>query len=610
MFFSSHTTEKALEIIKQLAPATHGIIVAIGLPIFYKAALYNAACLLVDGEIAGFVAKQHLANTGVYYETRWFNAWPTGVVADITIEGKSYPIGDLVFDCSGLRIGFEICEDAWVTLRTGINLAKRDVDLILNPSASHFAFGKAEIRKKFVIEAATKFKTGYLYANLLGNEAGRLIYDGDTLIAAGDKWLAEGQRFSFQDRKVTTAIIDIQKLRQQRDNKETLTSDGVVSILFKDDRLAVDLETESEEYHVASLLKEEEFSYAVALGLLDYLRKSRSLGFVLNLSGGADSAACVCLVYLMIHLSLQELGEAQFRNKIPYLFKNKNYKSGMDEKFYLAKILTCLYQTTQNNTETTWQAAYALTHSLGVPLFKLSVDPLVANYCQLIEPIIDRALHWSEDDLALQNIQARVRAPGAWLLANVKQFLLLSTSNRSEVAVGYATMDGDTCGGLSPLAGIDKSFILEWLQWLEIKGFAGIGPLRALRGVNQQKPTAELRPLALQQTDESDLMPYFWLDTIEQLFVRNKYSPLEILMLLIKQYPKEPINILATHIERFFRCWTQSQWKRERLAPSFHLDEESADPKTWCRFPILSGGFKEELAQMWEYINQHAKTEN
>lgn len=328
MFFSNYTAEKALEVLKQLALVTTGMIVAVGLPVFYKANLYNTACLLVNGEIAGFVPKQYLANAGVYYEARWFKPWSASLVTEVVIHEKKIPFGDLVFDCGGIRVGFEICEDAWVVERTGINLAKRAVDLILNPSASHFAFGKAQIRKKFVIDAASKFKVGYIYANLLGNEAGRLIYDGDTLIAAGDKWLAEGKRFSFEDRKLTTAVVDIQSLRQQRDNQRASNSEDVVQISVKLDlTVAAEAQNQVKEFKSEPLLKEEEFGFAVALGLFDYLRKSRSLGFVLNLSGGADSAACVCLVYLMIHLSLQELGEARFRNKMAYLFKDKNDKN-------------------------------------------------------------------------------------------------------------------------------------------------------------------------------------------------------------------------------------------------------------------------------------------
>ena len=100
----------------------------------------------------------------------------------------------------------------------------------------------------------------------------------------------------------------------------------------------------------------------------------------------------------------------------------------------------------------------------------------------------------STDDVALQNIQARVRSPGVWMLANLRGALLASTSNRSEAAVGYATMDGDTSGGISPIAGIDKAFLRRWLRWLETTGPQGLGPIPALQAVNVQEPTAELRP--------------------------------------------------------------------------------------------------------------------
>src|SRR5439155_20781534 len=107
---------------------------------------------------------------------------------------------------------------------------------------------------------------------------------------------------------------------------------------------------------------------------------------------------------------------------------------------------------------------------------------------------INRELDWKTDDLALQNIQARARPPSVWLLANIRAALLLSTSNRSEAAVGYATMDGDTSGGLAPIAGIDKAFLRRWRRSCQTQGPDGIGPLPELAVVNDQAPTAELRP--------------------------------------------------------------------------------------------------------------------
>jgi len=188
------------------------------------------------------------------------------------------------------------------------------------------------------------------------------------------------------------------------------------------------------------------------------------------------------------------------------------------------------------------------------------------------------------------------------MLANIRSALLLSTSNRSEAAVGYATMDGDTSGGLAPIAGIDKAFIRRWLRWCEKIGPAGIGPLPELAVVNDQAPTAELRPPGAKQTDEDDLMPYELLDAIERAAIRDKLSPCEILLLAETEFSQYSRQQLATWIERFLRLWSRNQWKRERYAPSFHLDDENLDPKTWWRFPILSGGFERELAELHNFV--------
>ena len=220
------------------------------------------------------------------------------------------------------------------------------------------------------------------------------------------------------------------------------------------------------------------------------------------------------------------------------------------------------------------------------------------GYLRLIEQAIGRRLDWKTDDLALQNIQARVRSPGIWMLANLRNALLLSTSNRSEAAVGYATMDGDTSGGLSPIAGIDKAFLRDWLRWMETDGPEGAHPVAALAAVNQQAPTAELRPPGARQTDEDDLMPYAVLDAIERAAIRDKRSPVEVWQILQGEYPRHQARQLGNWVEKFFRLWCRNQWKRERYAPSFHLDDENLDPKTWCRFPILSGGFQLELEEL------------
>ena len=182
--------------------------------------------------------------------------------------------------------------------------------------------------------------------------------------------------------------------------------------------------------------------------------------------------------------------------------------------------------------------------------------------------------------------------------------MLVSTSNRSEAAVGYATMDGDTSGGLSPIAGIDKAFLRKWLIWMEQQGPEGIGNIPALISVNQQQPTAELRPFEDNQTDEDDLMPYDVLDLIERLAIRDKMMPIEVFDHIVTEFPHYEKGQLGKWVIRFFRLWCRNQWKRERYAPSFHLDDENLDPKTWCRFPILSGGYDFEIEQLQVHLQQ------
>ena len=157
-FHAANTHQRAWTALQELLPDTRGMIVSFGLPVLHQNGLFNCAGLVVDGRLVGLVAKRFLAGDGIHYEPRWFKPWPAGVRDEfVTPDGGTIPIGDLHFDTGGIRAGFEICEDAWVANRPGAALALHGVDLILNPSASHFAFGKLEVRKRFVLEGSRAF---------------------------------------------------------------------------------------------------------------------------------------------------------------------------------------------------------------------------------------------------------------------------------------------------------------------------------------------------------------------------------------------------------------------------------------------------------------------
>lgn len=599
MFLAPHVWRTAWQMLQKIVPHTDGMIVSVGLPLFITNGVYNTACLITDGRIMGFVAKQHLAGDGLHYEPRWFRAWPAETVSEFHCDGQSWPIGDLLFEFDGVRIGFEICEDAWVAGRPGNRMTECGVDIILNPSASHFAFGKHEIRKRFVLEGSRSFGVSYVYANLCGNEAGRAIYDGGALIASCGDMIAAGPRFRFADVDVTVADIDVELSRTRRASVHSMAAD--VSDNYLDCLVPIpgqfaalkDNVTAIKAGHAPSRF--DEFTHAVALGLFDYLRKSRSNGFVISMSGGADSSACAVLIRSMVELGLADLGLQEFRRKLSYL---PGINDADDSSSLMNLLFAGVYQGTRNSSEVTRNAAREVTTAVGGRFYEIDVDQIVQLYTGAIETAIGRKLAWQTDDIALQNIQARTRSPSVWLLTNIRNSLLLSTSNRSEAAVGYATMDGDTSGGLSPVAGIDKAFLREWLKQMQHHGSPGVSPVAALSFVNAQQPTAELRPSQYAQTDEGDLMPYPLLDHIECLAIRDKLSPAEILETLIREDAGYEPAQLAEWVRRFFTLWSRNQWKRERYAPSFHVDDKNLDPKTWCRFPILSGAFRYELDRL------------
>lgn len=543
MFLHPWVPHKSMEVLSELIPKIKNIGVVMGLPIVYEKKVYNALAFVNDGSLVGFYCKQRLPKDGIHYEPRWFEEWPTNEISKIKFQGQDYPIGHITADFRGKKVGFEICEDAWVADRPALHL-KEDVDIMLNPSASHFAFSKYQRRREIIRSSSAILRCVYVYANQLGNEAGRVIYDGDVLVAQGGQMIATGKRLSYADYSLHSVNVDF----ENPDASEVRLNDDLSD-------------------------KKEEFPQAVSLALFDYLRKSGADGFVLSLSGGADSSTIAVMIAEMVKRGIMELGGVPFclrlgrnDNSIPELMKN---------------LLTVAYQGTVNSSDETFESAKRLAESIGATFHQWEIDDQVFGAQAKIEQAIGRKLTWKEDDITLQNIQARSRSPIIWMLANLKNALLLATSNRSEGSVGYTTMDGDTSGSISPIAGVDKAFIREWLKYAEQElGYT------ALEYVNNLAPTAELRPLEQTQTDEDDLMPYEVLQFIENSFVLGRQNKEEIVSELSKTHGPEKARVW---VEKYFKLWKRNQWKRERLAPSFHLDDYNLDPRSWFRYPILSG---------------------
>ena len=283
-FLSPAVQRMAITLLGEILPATQGMIVSVGLPLLHN------NCALQHG-----VPDRRSADCGIHGQAIFWRA-----TASITSRGgssrgrsdggrpwrfktKNTRWAIFISTSAASRSASRFAKTLGSRIGRAAELARRGVDVILNPSASHFAFAKAEVRHRFVLEGSRAFGVSYVYANLLGNEAGRAIYDGGALIASAGQLLAAGPRFSFAEFGVTTALVDIDATRMARARSGSFLPE------FSDAEAncaRIPFEYPQQEFeptvdrHAAwetgASVKEEEFTRAIALALFDYLRKSRS----------------------------------------------------------------------------------------------------------------------------------------------------------------------------------------------------------------------------------------------------------------------------------------------------------------------------------------------
>jgi len=618
------TLERSWQVLEEVAPHTRGLVALIGLPLRHRDVLYNVVAVLADGALVGLVPKENLATGDVQYENRWFSGWVHGHVEEHrTPAGTLVPMGTLVFDAAGIgRFAVEVCEDGWKGIRPGSVAALAGAHIVANPSASWFVLGKHRVRRAMVEQISREDHTVYLYTSLLGCDATRLVFDGSVFVAQDGRILEEGDRFVlseemvFVDRIVDLAGLERVRLeegswRQQVQGLQRgdhgpqprvvripgsfgtdapAPAEGAYWLDGTDERtpdpsllwlaeagLIPRAPTERDLPHL-------ELELALATALAQYRSKCGIPGFALALSGGRDSAMCAVLIARAARYAHPDLDDDALRA----LMRDR---------------LVTAYMATENSGSATEDAARALAGELGATFFDARIQPAVDTHVDLCRQLTGTELSWSEPahDITLQNVQARLRGSLIWMVANLRNLLLVSTSNKSEAAVGYATMDGDTSGGISPIADVPKSLVTVWLHWAA--GFHGLKSLEAVTGI---PATAELRPPDRGQTDEDDLMPFDVLDRLMFQFVQRGQEPLEMFRTLwpVLEDRYDGPEGLAAHIDKFVRMLCRAQWKRERFAISFRVTAFDLDPKTGFRFPPVQDPFTRELEAMHAYVRK------
>lgn len=631
------------KLFKLASELPQGIAVSVGLPYLYSGKLFNGIAILLNGNVCGITFKKNLASNGVHYEQRWFTPWnQTDVFRHtVTVNGAeaTIPVGTPVFDIDGFLMGIEICEDSWVAKRIASHYFDLGVDMIANPSASHFAIGKFQIRQQLIKESSRTYGVSYLFANLNGVDSGRAVYDGGCVIANSGQIVNQGPRFHHTPSEVITSVIRnsssrvskaitsqrYSEIQQNLDNYIIkLRTHNPAPVLATDSPGFLSELTDSRTpanvipaWETSPHLEHEEAVRAIALGLRDWSAKTRTNGYTLSLSGGADSGLVATLVAMAVKFELHEfkakgrsLQESYFAR-----FADDDIQKEIDtiaidqvEKSVMANFLQTAYQPSSNSGSVTYTAATKLAGFIGSTHFNFSVADVVAQYEKVLSQETGTTFTWEEHDIFRQNIQARSRSPMIWGATNLKNSLLLTTSNLSEASLGYATQDGDTSGVLAPISGVTKSRILNILVWLEKNGIDltyseqnNLVRLEVLSYINNQKPTAELRPE--EQQDEDDLMPYALLDRILMLQLQKNLTPLEIFETIVIEDTEYEAGFVARCIVKYFTLFVRNQWKRDRQAPSFHIEINSLDPKADRRMPLLGNPYQEEIAYLKELFN-------
>jgi NAD+ synthase (glutamine-hydrolysing) len=566
----------------ELAGHCKGISVFVGLPVRSESMMYNATALIHDGAVRGLVLKRFLPTYSIFYEGRNWTAWTKGVT-----EINGVPAGDLVFRLPFGMVSAEICEDLWATDSPARARVLAGAEIICNPSASPFTPRKNEQRRQLVMGAAGSMACVYAYANVLGCDNSRLVFDGGGLIVTPDGVVTEGPLLSQSYWTLATGIVDLDAIARVRAENTTWRQaaagnhgNGDIQVIdisegayepapVKD--YAAQLPQsffwaeQTRPKNEADAFLDELFD-ALVLGLRDYFEKVGVFErFLIALSGGRDSALCLLLA----------------------VYAAKALKEGQDAARFAERIKTVYLPNKAFSSSGTENAARSLAEELGVPFQVVSI-------AEEAEVALAKAaeLAGGEDrvtPLAKQNLQARVRGNMMLNWANNEQALLLVTSNLSEAAVGYTTTGGDNQGGYSPIANVPKTLVSRLLEHV-----AARDGITALQKVLDIPPSAELAP---DQKDEADLMPYVVLDDLLHLFARRRMSLPDCWRILVARHPEHDAEQLRTWTANFGKLFAYNQWKREQLPVTMKVMDLDLDPKTGFRFPVTQS-IQDELEEL------------
>jgi len=477
LLFKPRFIEDTHRALKAVAAEARGVVVVVGyvgqgatavsasdassFPLSGRHELYNEAAVLSDRRILATYRKRHLPNYGVFDESRYFH------------PGSRLPL--LVLN--GATIGVNICEDIWFSDGPTRAQAAAGAEVIVNINASPFHVGKGRMREQVLATRARENRVIVTYTNTVGGQD-ELVFDGCSMIVdqAGEV-VARGKAFEQDLMVADLDVAAVGRARQAQGRKKSL-SPRVAALI---DRVDVRLPARKSQSVVVPGLEPplgrlDEAYRALVLGVQDYVRKNGFKRVVIGLSGGVDSAITAVI-------AVDALGA----ENVLGVFMPSPYTSSASR-----------------------EDVADMARRLHIQVDTLSITATFKSYLRALS----RSFKGRRPDTTEENLQARIR--GNLLMAYSNKFghLVLTTGNKSEMSVGYATLYGDMAGGFAVIKDVPKTMVYELSHMRNLIGPAPVIPKRVL----ERAPTAELRP---DQKDEDSLPPYAILDPILKAYVEE-----------------------------------------------------------------------------------------
>ena len=625
-FFELDTEEHAWESVAAIlrSDVTDALVVDVGLPVTHAGVRFNCRAFLHRKQILLLRPKLVLADDGNYREGRWFTAWPrhrgmeafTLPPSVAAVCGRSnVPIGFAALAFTDAVLATELCEELFVPDAPHIALALAGVEIFSNGSGSHHQLRKLHTRVDLIKGATTQGGGVYLYANQRGCDGGRLYFDGCACVAVNGELVAQGTQFGLQDVEVVTATVDLDEvtsrrgaftsMRQQAASAPRVPLVQVAWALCAARQLGGPDPAIAVRYHSP----EEEIALGPACWLWDYLRRSGAAGYLLPLSGGADSSSTAALVGNMCQLAVKAArdGDARVAADIARLMGDAQPAAqtldGAEEAQRLAaRVLSTVYMGTANSGDDTRARASALAAEIGASHLSFDVDAVVAALLQVFVSVTGRSPRFALDggtpaeNLALQNIQARARMVIAFLFAQLLPwvrgqpgfFLVLGSANVDECLRGYMTKYDCSSADVNPIGAISKADLRRFLRWAAVNlGYPTLGAVEAA------PPTAELEPRrdGHLQTDEEDMgMTYDELSVYGRLRKVARCGPVSMFRALRVLWARDrglsPLDI-AAKVKRFFYFYAANRHKATTLTPAYHAESYSPDDNRHDLRPFL-----------------------